>query len=178
MNIDHSDELEKPEEELEDKNSNRTKRIRRAQPNRPPVRRPHGRVSSASTGKGHPTSARCPSAGRTGGPPRGNTGQVQPGQVPGRPGRRCHSKKIPGIKRLVRCTLSLLFATSYLKVYSVRAVKTAKIDRLPPRFFVALYSAKNKLILLWSICVSASSCHSDDRILTACYRAASCWEGL
>ena len=25
--------------------------------------------------------------------------QVRPGQVPGRPDRRCHSKKIPGIKR-------------------------------------------------------------------------------
>ena len=77
-----------------------------------------------------------------------------------------------------RCTLSLLIATSYLQVYSVRAVKTAKIVRLPPRFYVALYSTENKLILLWSICVSASSCHPDDRILTACYRAASCWEGL
>ena len=61
-------------------------------------------------------------------------------------------------------------------MYSVRAVNTAKIDRLPPRFSVTLYSTENKLIFALINLRLLAPVPSHDRILTVCNRAASVGE--
>ena len=83
----HSNNLGRSEKEMEDE-VRIGEEARRARPGLPSVLRPHGRVSPTSAGQGHPTWTGCPPAGQTSGSPQGRTGQVQPGQVPGRPDGR------------------------------------------------------------------------------------------